>query len=214
LKKLHLNLGGYSDAGVKASNEDAFSAVMPNEHSVRKYKGAAACIADGVSCSSNAQLASQTAVTNFAADYFNTPDFWTVEQSASKVIGAINSWLFQQGQQSHTKADGFITTFSALIIKSHTAHLLHVGDSRIYLYRDQHLELLTKDHSYQQGEQNYLTRALGIDGSLNLDYRSLKAKEGDRFLLSTDGVHDTLSHAELETLLNNNDDDLESLAKQ
>lgn len=213
-KKLHLEFGGYSNAGIKASNEDAFTAVIPDKHNARKFKGGAACIADGVSCSANAQLASQTAVNNFAIDYFSTPDFWTVEQSASKVIGAINSWLYQQGAQKQTKVDGFVTTFSALIIKSHTAHILHVGDSRIYLLRDGSLELLTKDHSYQQGDQDYLTRALGIDSALNLDYRALTIKLGDRYLLTTDGVHDTLSHSELKSLArqdSNNLDGLESL---
>ena len=212
-KKLHLEFGGYSDAGVKETNEDAFTAIMPDRHSVRKFKGGAACIADGVSCSVNAQLASQTAVNNFASDYFSTPDFWTVEQSASKVIGSINSWLYQQGAQKQTRVDGFVTTFSALIIKSHTAHLLHAGDSRIYLLRDNKLELLTNDHCYQQGDQNYLTRALGIESSLHLDYKAVTIKLNDRYVLTTDGVHDTLTHEELEALLCTETDDLEGLAK-
>ena len=212
-KKLHLEFGGYSDAGVKASNEDAFTAVMPDKHAVRKFKGGAACIADGVSCSDNAKLASQTAVSNFAVDYFSTPDFWTVQQSASKVIGSINSWLYQQGAQRQTRVDGHITTFCALVIKSHTAHVLHVGDSRIYLLRNNKLELLTKDHSYQQGDQSYLTRALGIESSLNLDYRALTIKLNDRYILTTDGVHDSLSHNELEELAKKQSNDLESLAK-
>ena len=80
-KKLHLDFGGYSDAGAKPLNQDAFTALIPSEHSARKFKGAAACIADGVSCSSYAQHASQTAATNFISDYFSTPDFWTVKQS-------------------------------------------------------------------------------------------------------------------------------------
>ena len=211
-KKLHLEFGGYSDAGRKESNEDAFTAVLPDKHSARKYKGAAACIADGVSCSQNAQLASQTAVSNFAVDYFSTPDFWTVEQSASKVIGSINSWLYQQGAQKKTRVDGYVTTFSALIIKSHTAHVLHAGDSRIYLYRDGQLDLLTKDHSYQQGDENYLTRALGIENGIHLDYKPLGIKLNDRFLLSTDGVHDTLSEEQLVKHLAKKTDDLEELA--
>ena len=213
-KKLHLEFGGCSDAGVKALNEDAFTAVMPDNHNARKFKGGAACIADGVTCSAHAQIASQTAVSNFAIDYFSTPDFWTVEQSASKVIGAINSWLYHQGVQQQTRVDGYITTFSALIVKSHTAHILHVGDSRIYLLRDGVLELLTKDHCYQQGDQNYLTRALGIDSSLNLDYRSLGVKLNDRYLLTTDGVHDTLTHQELEVLASTQDKDLEAVAQK
>ncbi|PWQ94677.1 bifunctional protein-serine/threonine kinase/phosphatase [Leucothrix arctica] len=210
--KLHLNFGGYSVAGVKASNEDAFTAMLPTETSVRKYKGAVACIADGVSCSSHAQLASQTAVTNFMSDYYSTPDFWNVQQSAAKVIGSINSWLYQQGHSSSTKSDGWITTFSSLIIKSHTAHLLHAGDSRIYLLRNNELELLTQDHSYQGGGESYLTRALGIERHLDLDYKSLKVQVGDRFLLTTDGVHDTLNHKDLTELASQKGSSLEEVA--
>ncbi len=210
-KKLHLSFGGYSNAGVKALNQDAFTARTPNEHSARKYKGAAACIADGVSCSDNAQLASQTAATNFISDYFNTPDYWTVEQSASKVISSINSWLYQQGIQSHTRADGFVTTFSALIVKSHTAHILHVGDSRVYLLRDQTLELLTRDHNYRRGNESILSRALGIEPRIELDHMSMKVQKGDRFILSTDGVHDVLDSQELQKLVSQNAD-LEQIA--
>ncbi|RVU85565.1 bifunctional protein-serine/threonine kinase/phosphatase [Leucothrix sargassi] len=211
--KLHLNFGGYSVAGVKASNEDAFTAMLPPEPSVRKYKGAVACIADGVSCSANAQVASQTAVTNYISDYYSTPDFWTVKQSAAKVISSINAWLYQQGLNSGINADGWITTFSSLIIKSHTAHILHAGDSRIYLLRNQQLELLTQDHSYQGGGESYLTRALGIERHLDLDYKSLKVQVGDRFLLTTDGIHDTLSHKELTELVAQNNNNLEATAK-
>lgn len=196
-KKLHLDFGGYSDAGAKPLNQDAFTALTPSEHSARKFKGAAACIADGVSCSSNAQSASQTAVTNFISDYFSTPDFWTVQQSASKVISSINSWLYQQNKQNETRTDGYVTTFSALIIKSHTAHILHVGDSRIYLLRDGILERLTRDHNYRRHNENILSRALGIEPQLELDYRSLQVKLGDRFILTTDGVHDVLNPKEL-----------------
>jgi len=197
---LNLNFGGHSSAGVKASNEDAFTAVMPTQSSVRKYKGALACIADGVSCSENAHLASQTAVTNFASDYYNTPDFWTVEQSATKVIGAINSWLHQQGKQGLTRSDGLVTTFSAVVFKSHTAHVFHAGDSRIYLMRNGSLELLTQDHCYGHSSENHLTRALGIEPGVELDYRTLKVQLGDRFLLTTDGVHEHISHRRLTEL--------------
>ncbi len=195
--RLRLSFGGYSATGVKTSNDDAFTAFLPSEHNARKYKGGAACIADGVSCSANAQEASQTAVTNFIADYFSTPDFWDVKQSASKVISAINSWLFQQGMREHARSDGFVTTFSALIIKSHTAHILHAGDSRVYLLRENQLEQLTQDHCYQGGGDNYLTRSLGIDRYLDLDYRSIDVKKGDRFLLTTDGVHEVLDEEQL-----------------
>ncbi len=213
-KKLHLNFGGYSDAGVKALNQDAFTARIPSDHAGRKYKGAVACIADGASCSDNAQIASQTAATNFISDYFSTPDFWTVKQSASKVISAINSWLHQQSLQSHTRSDGYVTTFSALIVKSNTAHILHVGDSRVYLVRDKQIELITRDHHYKRGNENILARALGIEPQLELDYSSLQVQTGDRFLLSTDGVHGHMSTKELRGLVSSQENTLEEIANE
>jgi len=215
MRKLQLRFGGYSDPGPKDENQDAFTAYLPEQHSARKFKGGIACIADGVSNSRNAKMASETAVTNFAVDYFSTPDYWSVKQSAQKVISAINSWLYHQGRQSHVREDGYVTTFSALIVKSHTLHILHAGDSRIYRLRDGVLEQITRDHHFYQRTQSSLTRALGFDPTLELDYHSLKAQEGDRYLLSTDGLHETLRERDLTRLLLNTaqDEDLERVAK-
>lgn len=213
LKKLKLSFGGHSTAGVKQENQDAFTARLPQEHAARKFKGGVACLADGVSNSRNAKLASQTAVTNFASDYFSTPDYWTVKQSAQRVISAINAWLFQQGRQGVTREDGYVTTFSSLIIKSHTAHILHVGDSRVYLLRDGELELVTRDHNYRQGSHSILNRALGIDQQLDLDYHAFQVKQGDRFMLSSDGVHEHIAPSQLARFLSA-DGSLEAISQR
>ena len=68
------------------------------------------------------------------------------------------------------------------MIKSTTAHLFHVGDSRIYLYRDNSLEQLTTDHRiHMPEEKEYLGRAMGIDYRLDIDYKSLAVEVGDVF---------------------------------
>jgi len=213
MKKLVLTFGGQSVSGVKPENQDAFTATLPDNHSARKFKGGLACIADGVSNSQNAQLASQTAVTNFALDYFCTPEYWSVQQSAHKVISAINSWLYQQSTQNQVREDAFVTTFSALIIKSHTAHIFHAGDSRIYRLRDNALEQLTRDHAFYRGKTSSLTRALGFDTRLELDYKSNTVMENDVFILTTDGVHEHLSEAKLKELLRDSSEP-EQAAKQ
>lgn len=212
---LQLSFGGQSIAGTKPNNEDAFCAQLPTELSTRHLKGAVACIADGVSCSDQAQLASQTSVTHFIADYYSTPDSWPVKQAAGKVISAINSWLFHQSKHAANRSDNAVTTFSAVIVKSRTAHMLHVGDSRIYRLRNEQLELLTQDHQHHRADgQSYLTRALGIDHRLDVDYRSVETQIGDLFLLSTDGLHGFISQPELSEALSKDHDNLESLAKQ
>src|SRR5690606_33478358 len=83
-RTLSLIYGGYTTAGVKDRNEDAFGALLPASQA-RHSKGALASIADGVSCSDNARAASQTSVTTFIQDYLSTPETWDVKTSASRV---------------------------------------------------------------------------------------------------------------------------------
>jgi serine/threonine protein phosphatase PrpC len=200
-KQLSVAYGGHSSAGVKERNEDAFAAVLPNGPT-RQSKGAVVSIADGVSCSDNAQLASQTAVTMFIQDYLSTPETWDVRTSASRVLSSLNSWLYSQGQSALTRHNGFVTTFSALIIKSTTAHLLHCGDSRIYRWRDGQLKQLSTDHILTQvGGGATLTRALGMDSNLKVDYQQRSVREGDVLVLTTDGVHESLRQSQLVQLL-------------
>ena len=83
---------------------------------------------------------------------------------------------------------------SAVVIKSATAHLFHVGDSRIYRLSGNSLEQLTNDHRVVvSSEQSYLSRAIGADSQIEIDYQSLQIERGDVFLLATDGVHEYAS---------------------
>ncbi len=196
-RTLSVVYGGFSTAGAKERNEDAFAAYLPADR-LRLSKGAVASIADGVSCSDNAQVASQTSVTTFIQDYLSTPETWDVKTSASRVLSALNSWLFHQGQSSLARHNGFVTTFSAVILKSTTAHLLHCGDSRVYRYRDKLLVQLTSDHLLQQSNGNAtLTRALGMDSQLQMDYQQRSLRVGDILMFTTDGIHTSLTHSEL-----------------
>lgn len=210
-KRLQLSFGGFSTKGVKPENQDAFAAHLPSG-GARDLKGGVACIADGVSCSDKAQQASQTAVTTFIDDYFSTPDTWTVKTSAARVLSALNAWLYHHGRQSGVRQDSLVTTFSSLICKSNTAHLFHVGDSRIYRFREGDLQQFTRDHCARQGRDNiFLTRALGMDSHLEVDYCQEELQQGDLWLLTTDGVHDRLSVTELKARLTQSGESVASL---
>jgi serine/threonine protein phosphatase PrpC len=157
---LALSVGQYSVAGRKPENEDAIGIRIP-EGNLLTTKGAVAVIADGVSAAEAGQEASQTSVTNFLSDYFSTPEAWSVKKSAAQVITALNRWLFSRGRSYTDNTKGYITTFSAVILKSQRAYLFHVGDSRIYLLRKGKLEQLTSDHSIPvSDDHSYLARAI------------------------------------------------------
>jgi serine/threonine protein kinase len=207
--RLKVSVGQYSTQGVKADNQDTVGFFIPSNLALLDTKGVACAIADGLSSSNEAKQASQACVTGFMNDYFSTPDSWSVKQSGSKVLSAINTWLHGQSQQFQQAGRGMASTFSAVVVKSTTAHIFHVGDSRIYLLRDGEFEPLTTDHRIRIDEnKEYLGRAFGVDYCLDIDYKTLAVQENDYFLLTTDGVHDVLSDKVLKQLLLESLDDL------
>ena len=173
--ELRISYGGTSVAGGGSANEDAFAASPPH-----RMKGAVAAIADGLSSCERASKASQTAVTEFIDEYLATPETWTVKASAARVLNALNRWFCHH--------DGMATTVTAVVAKGRSAHVFHVGDSRVYRYRDGDLEQLTRDHARRQT----LTNALGTDLDLQVDYLVEDLAAGDVFVFTTDGVHDAL----------------------
>ncbi len=211
---LSVVIGKTSIAGIKPENEDFLGSYIPSietdDVAQLESKGIAVAIADGMSGSDGGKEASQVSVNQFLSDYYGTPESWTVKQAATKILTALNTWLYSQGQQKYGTAKGMVTTFSAVVIKSQTAHLFHVGDSRIYRLRDTDLVQLTRDHRvWITNERDYLSRAMGIDTHLEIDYRASSVQEGDIFLLTTDGVHDFVGDKEIQEILDANKDDLQ-----
>lgn len=191
--QLQVSVSQYSDKGRKPGNQDCLGCVLPH-NSQRERKGVAMAIADGISSSDVSHIASEIAVRNFLDDYYCTSDAWSVKKSAGKVLDAANSWLYSHSHNGHARYDkdkGYVCTFSALIIKAATAHIFHVGDSRIYRLNDQGLEQLTSDHRVWLSEtENYLSRALGIETHCEVDYLCLPVEVNDIFILATDGVYE------------------------
>jgi serine/threonine protein kinase len=199
--QLTINAGQYSEKGSKAANEDCCGILVPEEP-LLTTKGIAVVIADGVSSSAGGRQASEACVQGLLSDYYSTPESWTVKTAGQRVLGALNRWLHGQGHQRFGCDHGMLTTLSGLIIKSATAHLFHVGDTRIYLLRDNQLECLTRDHqTWTTDKTAFLCRAMGADLNVDIDYRSLPIETGDIFLLSTDGIHGFINHKELHGLL-------------
>lgn len=214
--QLHISVGQRSDKGRKEINQDFHGVCIPTEP-LLSSKGIAIALADGISSSNVSQIASETAVGSFLKDYYCTSDAWTVKTSAQRVIMSINSWLHsqtRQSQYSHDKDRGYVCTFSAMVIKSTTAHVFHAGDTRIYRMQGKSLEQLTEDHRLQISQQkSYLRQALGIDQQLNIDYQSLQIDAGDFFIFATDGIYEYASTDFMIDAVHANQDNLDNAAK-
>ena len=199
---LRAALGGHSAAGPKARNDDAIVGKVPDDEYQRHLRGVVACIADGLSSGRNANQAAQIAVLQFTRDYYDAPESWTVQNCAARLLASLNSWFHSQNRSGIAENSGFATTFTALILRSTTAHIVHLGDTRCYRFRDGRLTQLTDDHSAPYlGQSEVLTRALGIDAQIKVDYRQEPAQEGDLYLLTSDGVHGSLTPQDIASII-------------
>ena len=214
--QLKVTVGQHSDKGRKAANQDFHGVYIPQEPQLTA-KGIAIALADGISSSAVSHIASESAVGSFLGDYFCTSDAWSVKKSAQRVLMATNSWLYAQTRQSQFRYDldrGYVCTLSAMVIKSTTAHIFHAGDTRIYRLRDGHLEQLTEDHRlWVSQDKSYLSRAMGINTHLELDYRTFQVEQGDCFLFATDGVYEFASDARMVELITTQNTDLDGAAR-
>lgn len=192
--KLKLSAGGYSCAGVKTINEDAIAINSPQKPS-RSTKGVVAVIADGVSHAKQAAKASQYCIEEFSRAYYDSPKTWSTQKIISEVLSQINTYLFQKrnngSEYSANDKPQWLTTFSGIVFKSATVHIFHVGDTQIARIRDGQLQVLTTPHNQRlANNSSVLTRALGADNHLKVDYQQFDLHVNDLFILTTDGIHE------------------------
>ena len=205
IQTLKISIGSCTDKGIKNRNEDFVGAIIPGGAQL-SHKGIVVAIADGMSASDAGHEASHCCVASFLNDYYSTPDSWSVKQGGQKILSATNSWLFSQGQQRYSSGKGMVSTLSILVLKSNTAHIFHIGDSRIYRLRQGNLEQMTRDHRVWVSDKSYLNRAMGIEPRLEVDYKAFPLEKGDMFFTSTDGVHDFITEKVLKSLMQSGDD--------
>lgn len=201
-QQLGITLGLASDKGIKNQNEDFLGFFIPDDIHQLEYKGIVLAIADGMSGSDDGKLASQSCINSFINDYYSTPDSWSVLTAGEKILSALNAWLYSQGNTRYHSEQGLVSTLSIVIFKSTTAHVFHVGDSRIYRLRKGNLEQLTRDHRiWINKDKSYLNRAMGIEPKLEVDYKAIPLEIGDVFLLVTDGIYDFVDDKALKNFL-------------
>ncbi|MDZ4252885.1 MAG: bifunctional protein-serine/threonine kinase/phosphatase [Sulfuritalea sp.] len=201
---LRIDLGHTSLAGPRARNEDYCAGVTP-EGVELENKGILVAVADGVGGHANGREASEYCVRSLLADYYSTPDTWSVPQALDKVIVALNRWLYAHTRRARETA-GMATTLSALVLRGRRYVIAHVGDTRVYRLkpglRGGELTQLTSDHVWEHPElKSVLSRAVGLDAGLTVDYADGELAVGDLFLLVSDGVWATLGEARMVKLL-------------
>lgn len=205
-----------SDKGpVRKENQDYAEAVV-----LRAPRAAVLLVCDGMGGANSGALASALA----AAAYLERLKGLLRGSKKSAVLAplwmhdacaAANEAVYSRAS-SEPANEGMGTTLVSAVIVGHRAEIINVGDSRAYLIRDKALEQITRDHSVvadlvARGEitreqalhhpnRNLITRAVGVEESVESDLFSLHLRRGDRLLLCSDGLSNTLSEDELLSL--------------
>lgn len=211
-------------------NEDSYAIVdFGASKPPSDRRGVLFAIADGMGGHACGDLASKMACQGLTTIFDDcTADFESKQyaQRLEELIFSVDSRL-RQHAITHPDCTDMGTTLSALLISGNSVITAHVGDSRIYRLRGDHLTQLTTDHSFVQemideGEltpeaainhplRSVLTRAVGTQEPLEeVEIRIVDAAIGDRFLLSSDGLHDMVSFKEIARTLKNEIDPQQS----
>ena len=131
------------------------------------------------------------------------PNLMPATNQLARAIRAANAAVFRASWQS-PKYAGMGTTVAAARLSGSTLSIAHVGDSRVYLIRNGMMQALTADHSWvaEQVAQGYMTdeeaersprrnivtRALGVESSVDIDLAEMPVLNGDLLLLCSDGL--------------------------
>ncbi len=209
-----MKIYGISDVGQKRrNNEDAYliNSIELYQDGRRKVIHILA-VADGMGGHEAGEIASKIAVEKLSA----SPMVFVQagEEGIKRMLDFINKKVREESQRRGKKMG---TTLVGAVIEDFNMLVFNIGDSRAYLFRQNKLRRLTRDHSVVQqkidaGEitekearmdkdRHKITMALGLREKIKPDFYHVELTEGDVLLLCTDGLHDMLEDSEIEDIL-------------
>ena len=194
-----LKLYAKSDVGIKRMNNQDF-------YDFGYFEDGAAWIivCDGMGGANGGNIASEIA-TEKTKEYLikNYESDSSLEKLLTDAVETANKVVFEVSQNDETLS-GMGTTVVASIIKDGYAYIIHVGDSRAYIVREDEIEQITMDHSMVQElvmlgtiteeeakkhpQRNIITRALGIRNEVDTEFDKTELKIGEKLLLCSDGL--------------------------
>ncbi len=210
-----MNIYGKTHIGLmRENNQDALEYGTLND--TTQY----AVVCDGMGGANGGNIASKIAVevigSRIRDGYREHSTLSLPEHLLASAMATANVGVYDRSQRE-PELTGMGTTVVAVITCGRMAYISHVGDSRLYLWRDGNLSQITRDHSVVQEliesgqiteeearshpRKNYITRAIGVVSEEYGEYDELELAAGDRLLLCTDGLTNEVSSTDMCRLL-------------
>ncbi len=203
-----------SDIGCRrTNNEDHCLFSRSQDYNSRNHSGILTAVADGMGGAVAGEHASEMAV-SLLCDYYFQTEGDNIPELLLNAIQRINTDIFNLSE-SNPAYFGMGTTLSALVIHGDVGYIAQVGDSRVYVYRDDFpVKQITEDHSIVAEQlkeglineeearnhilKNLITRALGIKETVETDLYGFKIKTGDTILLCSDGLSNMITDEQIQ----------------
>ena len=210
---MELNVFTLSSKGpVRPKNEDYAGFWEPAEADERQSRGSIAIIADGVGGHGRGDIASRMAVETAIRKFQECNPDMAAKAILREVFYAANIALYDSTENDRS-ATRMATTMNVCIFKGRDVHVGHVGDSRLYLVRNEEIKKLTNDHSMTGLQlklrlmteleacashlRSMLTRSVGAELVVRFDYKRVTAMQHDRYLQCTDGLYCFMNDGEI-----------------
>ncbi|MDD9935978.1 MAG: Stp1/IreP family PP2C-type Ser/Thr phosphatase [Myxococcales bacterium] len=227
---MRIHAAGLTDVGLQRDhNEDTFGCL--GEYNLY-------LVADGMGGHQSGEVASSMAAESMRAFFEATekedatwpfpidPNLTLAENRLAASIKMANKQIFERSIMDHaTQGMGTTVVGVLLCVERKVAYVAHVGDSRAYRVRDGQIVQLTRDHSLVNDylmmmpdmpkeamdvlPKNVITRALGMQDSVVVDLTTEDVREGDRFVLCSDGLSGQVADERIREVVDEAGDDLE-----
>lgn len=218
-EKMKVRVSGITDVGLKRhNNQDAFLA-LPALGSPTQDQ-ALMVVADGMGGHASGEVASEMAIRciqrdlSFEGKNFKISDA-DLDEYMIEVLENANTEIFTKGSNSNEGVMG--TTCTAAFVSNENLYLAHVGDSRAYMFRNDKLSQITQDHSWVMDQvalgnltedqarshpnRNIITQALGIQQSVDVQFKSISLNKNDTVVLCSDGLHGLVKDYDIQNVL-------------
>lgn len=199
---------------VRKTNQDVCKTICrPDAHT------AILVVCDGMGGANAGNIASEVACQQFTSELEQLEDMGnreTREMCMQSALSRANAEVYQMSKED-TRLSGMGTTLVSACVKDGEASILNVGDSRAYVLRDGVLTQISEDHSYveqlvregritremarEHPQRNLITRAVGVDDSVQGDLFSITLSPSDVLLLCSDGLSGMLTDDKMQEIL-------------
>jgi protein phosphatase len=211
---LDVQFGQASDFGkVRTNNEDAMGSFIPSTRQQARSHGFLFVVADGVGGMDLGEVASATAVSVITEQFAKAQSGSMLISLLPRLIQNANAAVHDRRLEPEYRGKNMATTLVACALRYDQAVVSHVGDSRCYLVRNGQARQITQDHTWvneqrkmglisagdisSSDSRHVLIRSVGPEMFVSPDTNALSLQPGDVLVLSTDGLHDEMSEAEI-----------------